>query len=31
MKFKVGDRVQIVKAEGQTIGRDKIPLKDPLG
>jgi len=29
MDFKVGDKVIIVKAEGQTIGRDKIPLRDP--
>lgn len=29
MDYKVGDRVVIVKAEGHTIGRAKIPLKDP--
>lgn len=29
MKYKVGDRVEIVKAEGMTIGNAKLPLKDP--
>lgn len=29
MKFKVGDRIKIVKAEGHTIGKGKIPLRDP--
>ena len=29
IKYKVGDRVIVVKAEGHTIGEDKIPLADP--
>ena len=29
LKYKVGDRVIIVKAEGTTIGKMKIPLRDP--
>ena len=29
MKYRVGDRVMIIKAEGYTIGKDKLPLRDP--
>lgn len=29
MKFKVGDRIIIVKAEGTTLGKAKLPLRDP--
>ena len=29
MKYEVGTRVVIVKAEGHAIGRSKLPLKDP--